>query len=293
MNNARVLFIALIALVGVCSAKVPDGSRLFAIQKDGTGLRELAKGYGTGLRELDEGYKTIIQARFSPDGSKIVFGAIFYGASRPTCGVVQSDGPSPIGKLFLMNSDGSDVHELPGYSSAFLPVFTPDGKKILFIARDESAGTCTGKLLGAYSINLDGTEAALVTPDANYVNISSDGSKLVFRELDGFYISNADGSDARPLRLAGIYESDPVFNPRDSSELMSTNTSTSTIFTINVLTLTRTVVLQAPNNRRGGIVTMLGGADYSPDGKTVVYAASVSDNKPANLNDHEGYLDHS
>lgn len=192
-----------------------------------------------------------------------------------------------------MNSDGSDVHELPGYSSAFLPVFTPDGKKILFIARDESAGTCTGKLLGAYSINLDGTEAALVTPDANYVNISSDGSKLVFRELDGFYISNADGSDARPLRLAGIYESDPVFNPRDSSELMSTNTSTSTIFTINVLTLTRTVVLQAPNNRRGGIVTMLGGADYSPDGKTVVYAASVSDNKPANLNDHEGYLDHS
>lgn len=90
MNNARVLFIALIALVGVCSAKVPDGSRLFAIQKDGTGLRELAKGYGTGLRELDEGYKTIIQARFSPDGSKIVLGAIFYGASRPTCGVVQS-----------------------------------------------------------------------------------------------------------------------------------------------------------------------------------------------------------
>ena len=127
-------------------------------------------------------------------------------------------------------------------------------------------------------------------PDADYVNISSDGSKLVFHKLDGFYVSNADGSDARPLRLARIYESDPVFNPMNPSELMSTNTDTSTIFTINVLTLTRTVVLQGPNDRRrgGSGVMMLAGAGYSPDGKTVVYSASVSD--PANLNDHDGYL---
>ena len=163
MKNAPLLFIALIAFVGVCSAKVPDGSRLFVIQRDGTGLRELAKGYGTGVRQLDEGYKNITQARFSPDGSKIVFGAIFYSASRPNCYAVESNGPFPIGKLFLMNSDGSDIRELPGYSSAFLPVFTPDGKRILFIARDESAGTCVGKLLGAYSINLDGAGAALMS----------------------------------------------------------------------------------------------------------------------------------
>ena len=230
---------------------------------------------------MTKGYRAVGQVEFSPDGSKLVFGAVFGDAPRPNCGGI--GGLPPInGKLFLVNSDGSDLHEIRGHSSAFDPVFTPNGKKILFTQFDVSAGTCKDKLLGIYSMNLDGTGITLIVPDATDAKISPDGSKLVFCKVGAFYISNPDGSDAKQLGgLRGPYVANLVFNPRNSSEIMFTNTYTSTIFTINVITMSRNVLLQAPNDRKKDVVTGLAGADYRPDGKTVVYSAMVPDPLPA------------
>jgi Tol biopolymer transport system component len=197
------------------SVNAQEGPRLFAIQPDGTGLREL-KGYSG----------PIGQVRFSPDGSKLVIGAIFHDLPRPHCFAGGGAGPMN-GKLFLMNTDGSDLREVGGYLSAFNPSFTADGKRILFTAFDESAGTCHGTLLGIYSVNVDGTDAKLIIRDATDANLSSDGSKLVYRKALGLYLSNGDSSNERLLGNLGNFGSGfgaAVFNPADSSEIMLINT---------------------------------------------------------------------
>jgi Tol biopolymer transport system component len=207
------------AFEGALPARGEEVPRLFAIQRDGTGLREIAK-----LPSV------IGQVKFSPDGSKLVFSAVLYDLPRPHCFFIAGTPPTN-GKIFLMNSDGSHQHPIGGYSSAFNPSFTADGRRIVFTAFDTSAGTCVDKLLGTYSINLDGTDAKLIVPDAIDASVSSDGSKLVYRKTGGLYVSDADGSNEK---LVGTFAEGAVFNPRDSSEVMLVNIATSTIFAINL-----------------------------------------------------------
>jgi Tol biopolymer transport system component len=283
---------ALVALAVAPYANGQAGPRLFAIQRDGADLREIAKGFGE-----------IGKVEFSPDGTKLVIGAIFYNLIRPRCSGIAGNAPVN-GKLFLMNSDGSNPHEIPGYSSAFDPSFTTDGQKILFTAIDESAGTCQGKLLGIYSINLDGTDAKLIVPDATSASSSADGSKLVYRKGGALYVSNKEGTTEKQLVNAAGYwlptfdldptlSRPPVFNPTDSSEIMLTDPISPTIFTLNVDSSVRHVLLHGPIDLRAGVVLMLQGASYSPDGKTVVYSARISDTRPDGMNDHAGYVRHS
>lgn len=90
--------LALIAFAGALPATGWEAPRLFAIQRDGTGLREIAK-----LPSV------IGQVKFSPDGSKLVFSAVFYDLPRPCCFFIAGTPPTNE-KIFLMNSDGSHQH---------------------------------------------------------------------------------------------------------------------------------------------------------------------------------------
>lgn len=280
MTFRRLAGFALIAFAVACPVGAQGVPGLFEIQRDGTGLREIAKLPGS----------VSGQVKLSPDGSKFVMSAFFEDLPRPHCFFIAGLPPSN-GKIFLMNSDGLNPHEVGGYSSAFDPTFTADSQRILFTAFDASAGTCVDKLLGIYSINLDGSDAKLIVPNAIDASESSDGSKLLYRKAAGLYVSHADGSNEK--LISNSVNENAVFNPTDSSEIMVVNTVRSTIFTVDLSTGMRNVLLHGPINRRAGVVLMIEGANYSPDGKAIVYSAAISDIRPDGINDHRGYLRHS
>jgi Tol biopolymer transport system component len=53
------------------------------------------------------------------------------------------------------------------------------------------------------------------------------------------------------------------------------------------------VFWHGPIDRRAGVVLTIEGANYSPDGRSIVYSALISDTQRDGVNDHAGYLRHS
>ena len=94
--------------------------------------------------------------RWSPDGSKIIYG---------------------IGVLHTINPDGTDEKWFEAAGEGTLPEWSPDGSKIAFCS--DRAGTG----LDIYTINLDGTGLTRITNTPDYVEwcprYSPDGTKLV------------------------------------------------------------------------------------------------------------------
>ena len=147
---------------------------LYEMNIDGSSVKRITKDLG-----YDGG------AWFSPDGSKIV-----WRASRPKTDAEIKEykdllkeglvAPTQL-EVFIANADGSNVQQvthLPGANWA--PVFTPDGKRILFASNYEYQ---RGFPFNLYLINIDGTGLEKVTYskvfDA-FAMFSPDGKKLLF-----------------------------------------------------------------------------------------------------------------
>ena len=123
-------------------------------------------------------------ASWSPDGTKLAFGTT-------------RDGNFDI---YLMNRDGSSPTRLTSdaeRNDAF-PVFSPDGKHILFTSWDPSLEVTSAEV---FVMNADGTGRTQLTANAtedSYPAWSPDGAKIVFQSgRDGnleIYVMNSDGS---------------------------------------------------------------------------------------------------
>jgi TolB protein len=190
--------------------------RVYAMNPDGTGLRQLS--------DRPSG-----DPAWSPDGSKIAFTA-------------ELDPPDGA-RVFIANSDG---RRLTNLIQGQQPVWSPDGKKIAFIRVDENG------LASLFTVNLDGSGETLVASGNPYFPTwapgprilfvreggifavdpdgsgetrlsgpfsgvegetwSPDGMKIAFsRELDGIWVMNADGSSATRLAQGGFRW--PVWSP--------------------------------------------------------------------------------
>jgi len=128
--------------------------------------------------------------------------------------------------IFLFNEDGSLKKPVTSDTAIDLePVFTPDGKKIIFRSnRDRNPKSWAE--FEIYSINTDGTDLQRLTfnPDstenvlrASSPNISSEG-KIVFSGYwNGNYrlmVMNMDGSDLRPLiKMDDLEQTSFSFSP--------------------------------------------------------------------------------
>ena len=125
-------------------------------------------------------------AVYSPDGSKIAFVSDRFGSPQ----------------IFLMNSNGSDVHRvsyIPNAVENTDPVFSPDGTQIAFVARTKGSydiyvTDLSGQLNTPITNDQFNNEDPTWSPDGNYIAYASNrtGSYHI-------WMSSVDGSHQTQL----------------------------------------------------------------------------------------------
>lgn len=159
-----------------------DYGRIFIVNRDGTGLRQLSPEVGpTDPYVYDAG------SSWSPDGTRLVF--------------------DRMGKLFLINADGTGL--VSTGVSGENPVWSPDGTQIAY-------GSIN--LDGIWVMDLSFTPRRLTTAvqQDEYPTWSSDGRQLVFERLENnvfhLYKIGADGSGAARLGNVPQNEYEPSWS---------------------------------------------------------------------------------
>ena len=147
---------------------------------------------------------------FSPDGEKL----LFYRAVRG-----EPDFPIDIGgSLWVVNTDGTDAHQLETPPASWWARWSPDGEKILFVSeRNQPAGAI-------YTIRPDGSRLTVVFEDRNGgfpidPIWSPDGSQIMFmldpisdrfkHPANALYVIQADGSGVTKLIDTPDFKSSP------------------------------------------------------------------------------------
>jgi dipeptidyl aminopeptidase/acylaminoacyl peptidase len=251
-NTVFLVFTILVLLVIECPANAQSYG-LYTMSVDGASFKQITK--------FDAKVSTITKVSFSPDGSTLVMSLIKEKHS----------------KMLLIRTDGSNLKELTTENSAdsALPVFTRDGKKILFSSPDLEGQ------VNLYLMNVDGTGKELFKRDASEGEYNSDGSKLIFQRMptvnkpdeipsSQIFICNADGSGDEALtnELHTWYWR-ASFNPANPTEILVAALRTGKDFTIETVNTTHS----------GGKTLFTSyqlqpAARFTPDGRQILYAAA-------------------
>ena len=120
-------------------------SALFTVGVDGSGLRQLTP-WGNGARDAD----------WAPDGNKIVFEA------RPEKGSTKWGCHA---EIYTVDSDGQHLTNLTDnhcFAGSHEPVWSPNGKKILFLSAHAEDGEFG---IALATMNPDGTQRHFITPN--------------------------------------------------------------------------------------------------------------------------------
>lgn len=162
------------------------------------------------------------------------------------------------GNVYAMNPDGTERTKLA--SSAFLPVYSPDGSKIAFHRADR-----------IYVMNADGSGQTLVTQvpagllNPRRISWSPDGLRLAFT-CGGICTVNIDGSDLKIISDSRD-DYDPDWSP-DGSKIAFTSTRDGTNAEI--------YVMRANGDRPERLTNTLNHDEYpawSPDGGKIAFTS--------------------
>ncbi len=218
------------AQTGLIPIFSPDGRRILFSYAQGSANPNLyvINADGTGLTQLTfDGLSTA--GRWSPDGSRIVFG--------------RTSTLSGTGVIATMRADGSGGESVLTNViwGAYWPVYTPDGKHIVYYSTEG------GFLEKVWIMNADGsnqtplTPAALelfpgdVSPDGRLVSMWNHNSTSLPTSI---FAMNIDGTDIRRLtNSGGHHDLYPVYSPDGTkivfaSDRLSSDTSLD-VFTMN------------------------------------------------------------
>ncbi|MBI3281713.1 MAG: PD40 domain-containing protein [Acidobacteria bacterium] len=124
-------------------------------------------------------------AFFSRDGRKLVWRANHPGdpaARRRYRDLLSQNLTTPMKmEIFLADANGKNSRRITDFGCAsFAPVFTPDGKKILFASNQHN---CDGRGFELFLMNLDGSGLEQVTAFggfASFAEFSPDGKRILF-----------------------------------------------------------------------------------------------------------------
>lgn len=168
----------------------PDGTKiLFQSNRDGN-LEIYSLDLQTRqLKNLTNHPSAEMDPSWSPDGSRIVF-------------ISFRDGDS---KIYTMNPDGTGIVDLKAVAAPTQPrpVFSPDGKKIIFRSNRGELGGYDREI---YLMNADGSDLHNLTRHVgndSYAVWSPNGNQIAFLSqrdgISGVYLMGADGSDVKLL----------------------------------------------------------------------------------------------
>ena len=204
-----------------------------------------------------------LSARYSPDGSKVVY--ISDQAGNLDIFVANSDGSEPVQLTNTISLEGS-------------PTWTPDGSRILFES-DQSG------MSQVWAMNADGTELTQLTSGefANYrPSVSPDGSRILFASSrdDNYdvFIMNMDGSNQDNLTQTSTNEMVPVWLT-DSTIAFIQETGRGRNVTRTVMQMTLNVTRDiVPLVSQGLLVT-----DFDVSSSGDMIAATVSAQGPSGV----------
>ncbi|MBK9216318.1 MAG: PD40 domain-containing protein [Chloracidobacterium sp.] len=192
---------------------------------------------GTNQRRLTNNQLHDYQAKWSPDGQRIVFSRSIASSSNY--------------RIWIMNADGSGQAPLTnaaGTTYDYWPQWRPDGQKIMFSRCAPATGICD-----IYSMNPDGSDQAPMplintANDEDQGTYSADGSKIAFLCSTGgtsftnpnICLANADGGGRQTLTssVSPTTVTGPSFSPDGTkiayiSQSNPNDAFTSEVFVIN------------------------------------------------------------
>jgi Tol biopolymer transport system component len=193
--------------VPCCARWSPDGTRIaftnstgpytpsqiFVIDPGGTNLRQL-----TSDATFSDTSFTKLFADWSPDGSRMLFTALYFNGGNPTTA------------LYVMQEDGTGMTPITDTTAGGVGVsaaWSPDGSTIAFVADGGFIGMSQQRYHSTiHTMKLDGTGRVQLSADTSkdsFPNWSPDGKQILFSsERDGhsqIYVMNADGTSQRRL----------------------------------------------------------------------------------------------
>jgi polyisoprenoid-binding protein YceI len=178
-------------LVFAAAGQDGQGSDLYLVGADGTGLRRLTDGPDG---ELDPSW--------SPDGRRLAY------VASP-----QAELPPPA--VHLINADGTRDTNLAGGQRMEQPAWSPDGGHIAFVSHpeEEAAAIYLMRADGTGQRRLTTTRAAqdepAFSPDGRHIALTLYGGA----GNDDIAVINTDGSGLRRLTSSAAYEYSPAWSP--------------------------------------------------------------------------------
>jgi TolB protein len=190
---------------------------------------------------------------WSPGGGRVA-----YSSHRLAC---CGRGKARRWVALVTNADGSGREELPLNREAIWLSFSPDWRKVAYA---DGRG-------GLWVANLDGTGERQLADDAHFMpKWSPDGKRIAFSgagaEHDSILVVNPDGSGRRLLTRNGFIESRLAWSP-DGRKLLY-DTDRGGIFVLDADGTGERRLTPDTTHRYHAH-----GFDWSPDGKTIVYAS--------------------
>jgi Tol biopolymer transport system component len=185
-----------------------DGSEIWAIKPDGSGLRRLTHS-PTGTSNQDP--------RWSPDGRQIAFVSNRYAPSQER----------PRREIYVMNRDGSDVQRLTSLlRDCWSPEWSPDGRRIAFVS-DEAAAPAAGETRKViYVMDANGSNIRRLMTDQTFSSQaeltpawSPDGTRIAFtglargQEDHEIYILELETSTLTQLTDNNDYDAHVAWSP--------------------------------------------------------------------------------
>lgn len=198
-----------------------DGSKIvFTSSRDGNQEIYLMDAAGQNPVNLSRNADSDSDPVVSPDGSKIAF-----VSDRARTG---SSLPTEL-EIYLMNANGTSVKRLTTNTSFDGdPVFSPDGKKILFSSEQDGNQEI-------YEIDLDGKQPHNLTRSTGldrFPNFTPDGNRIVFvSDRTGnaeIYAMDTNGANLVNLTQNPALDTDPVISP-DGKRLIFTSARNGTL----------------------------------------------------------------